>query len=457
MILKIRRFLCSPAFLLIPLMIGCVGLAETPTVKLISMLTNAYLVAFVLFVSDDLLPALLPAFCVIIIGATLLETLTVVIPYIPLALPVAIGFVFHLAVYRRAIRLGPSFLGLVASSAAILLSGIGTDLSTREYTSLASFYHFFGLSVGLILLYLLFAMNHKEERGYDHIHYFLSALLWMGVLCAGVILCRLLPWLLSYFSQGGEAVPVPSDYFAAIPYRNTIANLGVMCIPAGFYLAGRCPRVWTSLLFFIASLIIYLGAVLTFARTAMLFGTLLLLICLVYCFFGRCPKKAKLLGLLLLGVSIVCFTALLWEPLSSLLSFRIHDGWISMDEARARLLLRSFSDFKAHPIFGIGITSTANSDIYNAPGCICWYHLYLPQIWGSMGLCGLCAYGFQLFVRAKLIFTRPDYQGVAMGLVYLGLLLYSQTDPGEFAPIPYAVLAVALFAILDGRHRKLFE
>ena len=118
-------------------------------------------------------------------------------------------------------------------------------------------------------------------------------------------------------------------------------------------------------------------------------------------------------------------------------------------------LLRSIRDFWEHPWFGIGISSTANTDIYSAEGCICWYHMYFPQIWGSMGLLGLIAYALQFFFRAKLVFTNPDMQSLGMGLVYLGLFLYSQTDPGEFAPIPYAVLAVPLFVLLEGRARKL--
>ena len=79
------------------------------------------------------------------------------------------------------------------------------------------------------------------------------------------------------------------------------------------------------------------------------------------------------------------------------------------------------------------------------------YIILAGIFWGSMGLFGIVAYMGQLALRARLVLTKPDMQSIAMGLVYLGLFLYSQTDPGEFAPIPYAVLSVPLFMLLEGR------
>lgn len=452
MLIKLRRFLVSGYYLPIPLLIGLFGLFGNEQTKIISMIVNVFLLTAVLFISDDLLPALSPAFCTIIIGATLLETLEIVIPYIPFAYPVVVATVFHVIRYRNPIRIGLSFPGLVITAVAVLISGIGTDISTRDYASLGAIYHLIGLSVGLIVLYFFFATNRRADRGFDPIHYFLMSLTVLGLLCAATIMDPFFDWLIPNITAAAEGNGwSPKDYFPAIFYRNTISTLGVMCIPSAFYLAKNAKHTLSHVGFLLLGLVIYLGAVLTLARTAIMFGTMLLVICLVYYLWGRDSWKAKAVSLALLTVCATVTLILLWKPLISLLDFRLPKGWISSTESRAQLLVRSFSDFLAHPIFGIGITSLANTDIYSAEGCICWYHMYFPQLWGSMGLFGIVAYMVQLALRARLVLTKPDKQSIAMGLVYLGLFLYSQTDPGEFAPIPYAVLTVPLFMLLEGR------
>ena len=80
--------------------------------------------------------------------------------------------------------------------------------------------------------------------------------------------------------------------------------------------------------------------------------------------------------------------------------------------------------------------------------------MYFPQLWGSMGLLGLGAYMYQLVIRAKLIFTKPTAESTALGLIYLGLFLYSQTDVGEFTPIPFVVIVIIVFVLLEDKVRR---
>lgn len=462
MLSKIRHFMTSPFFLPIPLVIGLIGLLGGDILAIISMLTNVFLLTLVLFLSDDLLPALLPAFCIITVGVTLLERLTVVIPYIPFAFPVAIAFVFHKIRYCGRPRLGLSFWGLVITSVAIWISGIGTPLASRDYSSLAAIYHLIGLSVGLLALYLLFAMKPHKKRSYDPIHYFMACLSALGLLCFAIVFDKFLEWLIPLLTEAlrGTSQKINwslTPYLSSISYRNTISTLAVMCLPSSFYLAKQSRHIWSHILCFLMGIVVYIGAALTMARTALLFGTLLLAICVVYYLWGKELRLAKGINMAVISACLIVALLLFWEPITSFLDFRLAQGWLSAGEARVDLLIRSFEDFRAHPWFGIGITSIANSDVYSATGCIGWYHLYFPQIWGSMGVFGMIAYTVQFVLRAKLVFFRPDRRSLAMGLVYLGLFLYSQTDPGEFAPIPYAVLTVPLFLLLEERKREISD
>lgn len=455
MIQKIRRFCTSPAFLLIPFVIAMVGLIGGEKALLPSMILNVQLIALLLFFCDDLLPAFLPAFCVITLGATNLADLTEFIPYIPVAFSVVAGLVFHLIRYRRPLYIGRSFYGLVATSIAVLLSGIGTPFASRDYTSMAAIYHIIGLSVGLILLYFLFASNRREDREYDPMHYFLWSMFFLGILCAGVIFAEFLHWLLSNLTEIlAEQRFIANEYLKDFTYRNTITTLLVMCFPATFYLAKHAKHFFSQFGFLLLGFAFYATLLLSAARTAWICGTLLLLICCGYYLHRNPLRRGKFVCLLLfvgIGAALLYYFRM---PLITIINRRLSRGFINPDEPRVKLILRSVQDFLAHPLFGIGISSTKNSDLYAAPGCISWYHMYFPQLWGSMGLLGVGAYLYQLFLRAKLILYKPSSQSSALGLMYLGLFLYSQTDVGEFAPIPYAVISVLLFVLLEDKLKK---
>lgn len=450
MIQAFRRFSTSPAFLLPPFSIALAGLLGGGNALLISMIINVQLVAIVLFFCDDLLPAFLTAFCIITLGATNLKVLPIFIPYIPVTVTVVAGLIFHLIRYRRPIYLGPSFWGLLATSIAILFSGIATPLASRDYGSGGAIYHLIGMTAGLVLLYLLCASNRREERGFDPLHYFLWSMFFLGLLCAAVILKEFFLWLIPNMEKlAAGKINVANKYLQTFTYRNTIATLLIMCVPSAFYLARQAKRGIAQTAFFLSGVFLYVCLLLTAARTALLFGTVMMIPCLVYYLYKNQCRVAKYINLLLLVLGGITFVWVFKAPIIALIKTRMPNGLITVGEARVKLFIRSIHDFLANPLFGAGITSTVNTDLYSAPGCICWYHMYFPQIWGSMGLLGIVTHMYQLFIRAKLVLADMNAKAIGIGLSYLALFLYSQTDTGEFTPIPYAAISVILFALLE--------
>ena len=456
MLCKFRRFCATPFFLLIILLISMIGILGGSWALLPSMIFLVQIVALLLFVCDDLLPAFLPVFCIITLGATNLASLNDFVPYIPVTVTVVAGLIFHLIRYRRPLYIGKSLYGLVATSIAILLSGMATPLSSRDYSSLAAIYHVVGLSVGLILLYFLFASNRRENREYDPIKFFLLSMFFLGLLSSVVIFSEFLGWFIPHREEILSDAPFwATEYLNTFTYRNTIAPLLVMCFPSAFYLAKTMKRVVSQLLFLLFGIFFFIMLILSAARTAWICGTLLLFIYLAYYLHKNPRRVGKYLCTLLIFAGALILLQLFREPLSSIALSRISKGFIRDDEPRLQSLSRSVQDFLAHPLFGIGISSTANADIYSAPGCISWYHMYFPQLWGSMGLLGVGTYMYQLVIRAKLILTKPTAESTALGFVYLGLFLYSQTDVGEFTPIPFVVIALIVFVLLEDKVRRL--
>ncbi len=456
---SICGFFLSPLFLLIPALVTSVCAALGDSYTMVGIVINAELVALTLFLCDDIAASLMPFLAVMCGGATLFQNWEVILPYIiPWGIPVALGFVFHFAFYRKPARVGISFYGLVLTAAAILLGGIGANVPSPFFGAADAFYYF-GLSFGLLLLYLIFSRDYKEEgKSYDPYDYLLATLLLASTVCAVIVLSTFRCWLLN-----AEELTVTEFrvYFSA---RNSLGNIMIMGIPAPFYFAKKNAESPLRATFcFVFGLFLSAVLLLTTSRTAIVVGGLLLLFSLLYYMIGKRHLLRKCIHLtlllvpaaLLLRFSDQLFEVFNWHELIEALRAPSHDiSDLEQYSSRTKLLLRAFEDLAEHPLFGIGLLSSANADLYgDQVGCMTWYHSYFPQVFGSMGLFGCAAYSVHLGLRAKLMLARPTAQTAAVSLSALGLFLYSMTDPGEFMTIPFGMMAVLMFVLLE-RHAE---
>ena len=165
---------------------------------------------------------------------------------------------------------------------------------------------------------------------------------------------------------------------------------------------------------------------------------------------GHPKKRGIVLAFAMLCIA-PCIVAVIWFVHS-----RGDKGLISFyGEARSNLFIRSFEDFVANPIFGRGLGYTGNSDLYDGKqGTMTWYHMMIPQIVGSLGLVGMYCYGKQIVERFGLMLKKTDSYILTLGLSYVGLLLMSQVNPGEFCPLPYELLAVVNFIMIEKYKEK---
>ena len=80
--------------------------------------------------------------------------------------------------------------------------------------------------------------------------------------------------------------------------------------------------------------------------------------------------------------------------------------------------------------------------------------MMIPQIVASMGLVGVAAYSYQIVERVKSIFKNGNWWSWCLGISYLGILLMSQFNPGEFCPLPFELLTVLLFIFQEERYAR---
>lgn len=404
--------------------------------------------------SDDLIPMLLPLlllFCVAFLcqeyfATDLLWLFLFALPCLPVLIYRFMRGVPHL-------RLGVGFPALILVSLALMLGGIGA-ISAEEYFSVGSLYHILALGPGMIFVYLFIKGSASVPRAYD-VGDKIAAAFYITGLFLAFLVARAYVMNFDLLFGSGE---VENLIRAALPWRNTAANLSVICLPFVFYYARRHHPLHAA-----AACGLYLVMLASGSRGAALCGAVVLLLGFVWLAWGRKRTALVLLALLLIGgavaVSFRTQIAAVFDIFFGFHNFGTNgdhfvelDGFNLLNETRYKMLLRSLEDFLAAPLFGQGVGAMNNTDIYQPPTAfqICWYHSLIPQVIGSLGILGILAYGYQCYVRLRLIFRakRTDCTGMLI-LGYLAILGYSMIDPGLFSPFPYAALAVLFTVLLE--------
>jgi hypothetical protein len=200
--------------------------------------------------------------------------------------------------------------------------------------------------------------------------------------------------------------------------------------------------------------LMYIATLLSTSRGGILFGTVEIIIITAYVIFA---SRKTLTRILTISISVLV-AAVMYKNLLGLadilhVSMLVDPGsLINSNEARMTLLKRSIEDFKSNVWFGRGLGYTGNTDAY-APkkGALYFYHMMIPQIIGSMGLCGIGGYLYQLIFRIRTVIRRISPYTLCLFISYLGLFMMSQVNPGEFVPIPYSLVAVSLFIVMENQ------
>lgn len=397
-----------------------------------------------LIVCDDFCSVMLPLLFPAAFTLTVYDGYSQFAPYMWMLVPTGICFLFHLTVYRRPIVLGEHFSSAVAVTVALTLGGL-FSISAQEYFSGAALYHVLMLGVGMLLLYILMRSD-IEGRDVDAVfsRFALYMYLW-GLFATFMVGDHILTFYLEHkeLLLAGKL----AQYFQ---WRNNISTVLLLCMPFPLFFARRNP------LHILPTVLMFFAALCTTSRGGVVCALCEMALLLPYAVCVGKGKWRKLSGAaLLLAVAAVAFFLYRSYDLSFLFD-RLTDGkLIHENEARVQLFRRSVEDFKAAPIFGRGIGYAGNSDLYSPKqGAMYFYHMFVPQVIGSMGCIGILAYLWQILLRVRCMLLRIDYRTVCLFLSYIGIFLMSQVNPGEFVPLPYELITVALFVLMEKQEKR---
>lgn len=410
------------------------------------------LASLMLIICDDLTAVVMPLMLISIMVLPCYDSFNTFIKFIWLV-PIPISaLLFHFIAYRRRLELGTSFFGLLAVAVAVTLGGIGS-ITADEYFTPMSMYYTIMLGVGMCAAYMLIKPQVYERREYNISDKFIDVMFIAGLFAGFVAIFLMYRECLSsdvnplelirgLIQNNADAEALERAKAIEVQAQNNLSTIMMICMPFAFY-----KTIKRSAWYLVSIPFIMLGIYILKSRGGCLFGTLELIICVTAFSFIIKRKPLRIICRIAAAIMLAVFAVGIYYELT-------HD-FVSSDEARAKLITRSFEDLLENLPFGKGIGNQANRDIYDGrTGSLIWYHMMWPQIWGSMGLVGVLAYIYQLFNRTRLTLKKLNPYSLTFAMSYVGLFLMSQVNPGEFCPIPYTLLGVIMFIMIENQPDK---
>lgn len=425
----------------LPFLLLLAAAALFADINLACMFAYVYIACLLLIFCSDILSVIAPVFFTLLMSMKYFRDYTVLADYMWYAIvPFGLALLFNLIYYRKPLKKGRFTLPYIAVSAALILGGCGV-ISAEEYFKPVSLYYVLGLGLVMLLFYLLACSRLAVERSYDRLQRLAEIMYAAGLLVVLILFSFYIDNFEKFLNKGSVLFYKP---------RNYATSVLLMCMPM------CCLMVKRSNLHLIGMGLMYCTMILSGSRSGLLFGTVLLAVCAVYIYIKNKDSR-RLYRIIALVLAVpVCIFAVKFVP--ALFSSRLMNGnFISADETRVKYIQLGIANFLNYPVFGMGIGSIKDIEVFKAivPGCIVFYHNMVIQVISSMGILGIIAYCWHFAARAGLIWKYHKIESFAVyGFSYLGILLMSLTNPGIFCPFPEAGLLVLIFALLEKESEK---
>lgn len=427
---KIRKFLVSDSFTAVLFVMA--GIVVFTNNEIIGTVLFAAIIGIVMVLSDDFLPALQTILFTSCFAIRCKHSFDDFIKYVWVAPAIVILIISHFIIYKPKFKKGGCFYGILATSLAVTLGGLGS-VSAKEYFSPTSIFYMFMLGFGMLLIYMYMSGTLKTRSNYIFSEKFSKIMA-----CVILLLCVCL--FEEYISRYDEW----KDKFDILPFqwRNNASTLLMLAMPFSFYLSSK-KFGW-----FFVGMLSYVAILFSGSRGGMIFGLIELGLCFAVMFVVDKRHRVAIAV-----ITVVCFVGavVLRHFLFDMISYTIA-RLLSPDENAIRLQLipRGIQDFKSNILFGRGLGYMGNRDVHHsAEFTLCWYHCSPVQVIGSFGIFGIAAYSFVIYCRIKTLIKAPTFFNIIMFVSYVGLEMMSFVNPGIFAPFPYLFLVTVYFAAME--------
>lgn len=429
-----KKFHYSNLYIIIILAISALGFIFR--LEKYAMILLILLTSYNLIVNCDMMPNFL---LLVMIAMIPLARYAEVGYFLPLKYLVPIpvmAFIIHFILYPSKPQSLTYLMPTIAVAVSITLGGLFSSYYIDNFT-MPALYYIITLGIGMVGIYLLFEayipVNNKET-----IIYFSKIMVALGIM--GIIMI-----ITNYFRFGYLIKDDIRSLLSKFQFGNNLSTNLLLSMPFAFYLAIKSKY---SVFYFIIGCLEYMAVVFSLSRGGIIFGTLMIpLIIIATIIFANKKQRIKLFTTLIIIIGIVTFIILLFsKELGDYVVSQVH---ISGSEARVNLYKLAWENFLKYPIFGTGLGFMYDDFYHPKAWCIYWYHSTLFQILGSLGILGVICYGYQYFVRFKNLYKKRTIFNAFVLLSFLGFEGYSMVNVGNFAPLPYVVMVIVMFIVVD--------
>lgn len=287
-------------------------------------------------------------------------------------------------------------------------------------------------SAAFLAIYFLFALYMPfDSKAIDYLMYcFLLAGL---VICAELITAYFTTVVISNGAIDKGSVVLGWGIWTAI------GGMLAFLMPACFYFAASHKHGWIA---FGLGLFEYLCAFLSQSRGAFLFGTLSLVLCLIYLFFkgkNRKINRVFILALLALGALVgVLFFDKVRAMLGNVTNLALFDN------GRFEKWEIGINNFLTYPVFGSGFYDSFVDPAFEHGFDPYLYHNTFVQMLGACGALGLLAYLYHRIQTLRLLLKKINPCKVFIGIAFLAFFGFNLLDVLFFKFYPTFFYALML-------------
>lgn len=434
----IRDFMLSGHYMI--LLFAVAAFFSTLEWNVLGVLVFACIIGVTLVLCDDLMTTFLPFMLLCLIAAKCYNSFSIFIQFKVLGVILVGCILLHFLLYRKKIvPRGALSFSMFGTSLAVTLGGVGF-ISAKEYFSPLSLFNIAALGFGMLFLYWLFLAHITVRREYSLLQKLTVIMVLTGCFASFV--------LVMYYAIHINEVLATHDLLF-MQWRNNYSTFLMICIPFAFFYGHKKPYSIVLGFFF------YFCILLTGSRGGLVFGAIeMLMCCVLFILYDKRRRLTYIAICLCLLFALMVFSKEFFSFFNSTLDRLLSaiNGILVGEQQEVRYFQyqRGIKDFLSSPMFGTGIGYMGNQDVYHAADfALGWYHCELIQIPASLGTLGIVAYTYQFIRRLILLWKKPTMFNMTVFLSYISLELMSLVNPGIFSPIPYLLIMVFFFAIVE--------
>lgn len=356
------------------------------------------------------------------------------------AVPLIGSMIYNAVKHKKKFHKNSVFISMLVVSGAIMLGGL-FSIRAEEYFAIGNLYYIAFLGLFMVALCaFIFTLWDGEDKECLRSE-FINSICDSGIFLALVM-------VMYYLLNSGDVTSTwgISEVIEHSPFRNIAVSYYLLSMPFAFF------RSRSKILYLFGGIVIYIACIVSGSRMGLVFGSMQFAVCMVY--FIATVEKGRWIYVAVFAVIAAIMVLSLRDILDSYVERLTEDfgsgSFINMNESRIGMIRRAVKDFFSSPIFGKGLGYTGNEDLYAPEQAfdMHWYHNFIGQIIGSLGIVGIIAYMYQFYFRLSMVLKTTTPFGWLVGLMYIGVLLSGITDTGIFTPFPTVFLLNCAFMLL---------